>query len=85
MVNLGDKVKDPVTGLTGIVTGKTEWLWGCRTIVIQPAELKDGKPVDTVCLDEDRVEVVKAGKIAAPESAPTRPGGPSRPMSPVHR
>jgi hypothetical protein len=46
VVKLGDKVKDRVTGLTGIVIARTDWLNGCIRMTVQPQELKDGKPVD---------------------------------------
>jgi hypothetical protein len=31
-VNLGDKVKDRITGLEGIAIGVTTWLYGCRRV-----------------------------------------------------
>ena len=46
MIKLGSKVRDSITGLEGIATARTEYLYGCVRITITPTELKDGKPVD---------------------------------------
>lgn len=64
VINLGDRVKDTITGIKGIVIGKTDWLYGCRRIVIQPEEAKDGKPAESFSVDEPQVVLVKAGVIA---------------------
>lgn len=66
-VKLGDEVKDTITGLKGIAIGITVWLNGCVRIVIQPPEVKDGKPVDTYCCDVEQVEVTKPGKFTPAE------------------
>jgi len=58
MIKLGSKVRDPITGLTGIAVVRSEWLWGCVRIGIQPNEIKDGKPVEETWFDENRLEVV---------------------------
>lgn len=59
MVNLGDLVKDRISGVKGIVVCKTYWLFGCVRITIQPQKLKDGFPVDSYCFDEAQADVVK--------------------------
>ena len=59
-INLGDRVKDKISGMTGIVVCKASWLYGCTRISIQPEATKDGHPVDLVHLDEPQVEVVQA-------------------------
>ncbi len=62
-VNLGDKVKDTVTGFTGIAVGRTVWLHGCARIIIQPEGVtKDGKLFDNFSFDEPQVVVIKAAK-----------------------
>lgn len=65
MINLGDRVKDTITGLKGIVIGKTEWLYGCLRLTVQPEESKDGKPADSFAVDEPQVELLKAAVIKA--------------------
>jgi hypothetical protein len=62
-MNLGDRVKDKITGTKGIVVGYHYWLYGCERITVQPEEAKDGKPVDTISLDAAQVEVIKAGVV----------------------
>jgi len=59
MVELGDKVKDKITGYTGIVVGITSWQNGCRTVGIKSLKLKDGIPQDSHWLDENQLEVVQ--------------------------
>ena len=76
-INLGDKVKCKITGLVGIAIGRTTYLHGCDHIAIKPAEIKDGKPVDAVWLDEPQVEVVKAGHYKVTPAEDRKPGGPS--------
>lgn len=66
-VNLGDEVKETITGLVGIVIGRTEWLYGCVRVTIQPKGLnKDGKPYDSQTFDEPALTVVKPDKVANP-------------------
>lgn len=36
MVELGDRVKDKISGLKGIAVGISNYLYGCRRISIQP-------------------------------------------------
>lgn len=82
--NLGDKVRDKVTGLSGIVIGRTEWLYGCVRCIVQPQELKDGRPVDNYQVDEPQLELIEAGAIPdvpmwrepAPKAEPRRAAGP---------
>lgn len=83
-VNLGDKVKDLVTGLEGIATSRTEWLYGCGRIGVQPQEVKDGKQVEAAVIDEPQLEVLERGVIvniphwrdqAIPESRPRAAAG----------
>ena len=61
-INLGDYIKDPISGLKGIAVARTIWLWGCIRISIQPKNVKDGKPADEVWFDENRLEVIKPCK-----------------------
>jgi hypothetical protein len=63
-VNLGDRVKDRISGLQGIAIARTEWLYGCVRVTIQPEKLdKDGKQRDNVTVDEPQCEVLKVGVI----------------------
>jgi hypothetical protein len=76
--SLGDKVRDRITGFTGIVVARTQWLNGCIRLQIQPEALdKDGKIPDVAHLDVQQCELVKAepaklGRTGGDRSAPVR-------------
>lgn len=61
--NLGDRVKDRVTSQAGIITARSEHLFGCNRYWIEPQELKDGKPVEGRWLDEESITLEVAGAI----------------------
>ena len=71
---LGSKVKDIITGYTGIVRSRTQYLTGCNTYGIQNTELqKDGSMSKWEYFDEDLITQV--GKtVILKEREPT--GGP---------
>lgn len=81
-IELGDEVKDTITGFKGIATGRTDWLHGCSRIGIQSQSLIEGKPTEAQWFDEQQCVVVKAAKVVSP-TAPRAsvamrvgPGGP---------
>ena len=55
-IALGDKVKDRITGYTGIVVARTDWLYGCTRFSVQSSELKDGKPIEAEWFDEKALD-----------------------------
>jgi hypothetical protein len=81
-IKLGDLVKDTITGLEGVTTGVTYWLYGCRRFVIQPREVKDGKPADTFVVDEPQLKVLKRGVIESPHALPGETKAPA--VAPRH-
>lgn len=62
-VRPGDRVKDKITGTTGIVVARTEWLYGCVRVTVQPEESKEGKPAESFVVDEAQCEVVATQAI----------------------
>jgi hypothetical protein len=58
---LGKKGKDKITGFAGILTARCEFLTGCNRYCIQPQELKDGKPIDSIYFDEAQIEILSDG------------------------
>lgn len=69
---LGQKVRDIITGLEGIVTSRTEYLTGCAHIGVQPQQLKDGKMVDPEWIDQTRLVFVDEGirpEYVSPETS----------------
>ena len=67
-IRLGDRVKDKVTGLEGVVIGVSEWLYGCRRISIQPQQAKDGAPAPMFCIDEPQCELMEGQFIRGYEA-----------------
>ena len=58
MINLGDKVRDTITGFEGICTGRTVYLNGCISINVEGALKKDGER-SSEWFDEQRIEFVE--------------------------
>lgn len=88
--DLGDKVKDRISGLIGIVMSRSEHLTGCNRYWASPQEVKDGKPAEGAWFDEDVLELISAEevkrrryKVHDGDARPVRKaGGPSDQPSP---
>lgn len=78
-LGLGDIATDRISGFTGTVIAVTEWLNGCRRITISPAELHEGKPVESHTFDAEQVEKIESG----PGMPKTKTGGPA--INPTQR
>jgi hypothetical protein len=63
-IELGDRVQDKITGLGGIVVGRSEWLYGCERLIVQPEEVTDGKPAESFSLDEPQADLVAKAAVA---------------------
>jgi len=76
-LKMGNIVRDTITGFQGIMIGRTDWLYGCSRIGIEPTDLdKDGKPRDPAWFDEQRIVTVEdRSPPVSPESRATT-GGP---------
>lgn len=82
--NLGDEVKDKVTGFKGIVRARVQYLTGCNTYGLQNPKLnKEGVPRDWKYFDEPQLTLVKAGKVTLHEDKKTQPGPPRRKGGPL--
>lgn len=83
-IELGDLVRDKVTGFAGVVTGYYSFLSGCDQCRVQPRELSDkGNIQMTEQFDVLQLELVEKAVVvidARPKSK--RSGGP---QSVVHR
>ena len=78
---LGVTLKDQVTGFTGVVIYRTQWIHNCNVYGLQPQEMKKGKPQDRLQFDEPQLiqvteEVVKPAR---------KTGGPNDDMSSNNR
>jgi hypothetical protein len=58
---LGDRVKDRVSGFSGIVISRTEYLNGCQQYGIAPPTDKEGKMMDSYNIDGQQLELVDKG------------------------
>lgn len=78
---LGARVKDIVTGFTGVVVARSEFLNGCIRYAIQPAKLSEGKPIESEHFDEAQLAPAP-GKPVKVTRQPIhqRTGGPREPV-----
>ena len=74
MIKLGDNVRDNISGFSGIATGRSEFLFGCKRILIEPKELKDGIPISGQWIDEQRIELVEEEMRTKPVLEPQYEG-----------
>lgn len=96
-VQLGDRVRDKLSGFQGIVIGITYWLHNCIRIGVSPEEMKDGKPVESQWFDEPQLGIIEKhaflpsppAEFHRPVSEPQKPirmsGGPARETGNFHR
>lgn len=67
----GDKVKDRLTGLSGLMIGKAVFHGGCVRLLLQPTELVKGLPVRSFSIDESDAIILEKGSAWAKAAAPT--------------
>ncbi len=82
-IELGWKVKDTITGFTGVAVAFYDYLHGCRRIEIQPTELHEGKPIAAQSFDEPQLKVVSRKVHGNAPAVPATTGGPERYPPPV--
>lgn len=72
MSNLGKWATDKITGFSGVITSKHEYLTGCSQYGIQPPIKQDGSLPDVKYFDEGRIEIqwqqVKPEDVAAKDN-----------------
>lgn len=61
LFELGSQAKDKITGFSGILTARCEFLTGCNRYCIQPIGLKDGIPIESQYFDEGLIEIIGEG------------------------
>lgn len=64
-LELGKKAKDKISGMSGILTARCEFLTGCNRYCISPQELKDGRPIEGMYFDEAQIEIISDGVLAS--------------------
>lgn len=76
MIELGMKAKDTITGFTGTITGKCEYISGCIQFFLTPKVDKDGKTQEGDWFDHQRIEPVgkkkpvKSSNTGGPQNSP---------------
>jgi len=74
---LGRKGKDKITGFSGTITGRVEYLTGCNQFLIVPGTPKpDGTLIDPVWFDEQRIELTAEPAIVLDNSKTPGPDAP---------
>ena len=69
-IEMGEKVKDSITGFSGVVTARAEYITGCRQYTVTP-KCKGGKHADSYWFDEARLlESVKKSVSKKPKGGP---------------
>jgi hypothetical protein len=58
-IEFGDKVKERISGFTGIVTGYATYITGCNKVLIDSNKVSPGGDVQQMWTDEDRVKIIK--------------------------
>ena len=57
MISLGSRATDRITGFSGVVTGRCEYITGCNQLLIQPRVGTDGGHREPHWFDEQRLQV----------------------------
>ena len=79
-IQLGDKATAVITGFTGIVVARVDYLTGCSQLCLQPQGLDEkGQPFESRYFDEPYVDLEEAGAVvnrtpARTEGATSSPG-----------
>lgn len=80
LVELGDRVRDTVTGFEGIASGISYFLTGCARVGVTPTDLDDGKLRAVEWFDDLQLVVIQRAAWQLPTSAEREPqrktGGP---------
>ena len=86
-VKPGNKVRDVITGFTGVVTTWTEELYGEPTVGVTSTELHEGKPIRDYAFAESRIELIEDVEAPVSEHSTAESGsiaeGPPRIVLPI--
>lgn len=69
MIVLGSKVKDKITGFSGIVLGYVSYISGCNQALVSPPVGSDGTFKDSHWFDEQRLDRIGDEIIALDNGA----------------
>lgn len=78
-IALGSKVRDMISGFSGIAVAHSVYLYGCERILIEPDRLDDkGAMIEGQWIDEQRVEVTEQSERPMSLVSSATSGGPQR-------
>ena len=80
MIELGQYVRDEVTGFEGVATARVEYLNGCIQYCVRPRVNKDGEMQEAHYIDDVQLVVVGKGIVIKVEAD----GGPSPDVPPTN-
>lgn len=75
-IELGQEVKDRISGFKGIAVARTTYLQGCDRIAVQPSVNKAGEMPDIKVFDEPDLLFAAEGVSAVVERPKSTTGGP---------
>ena len=75
MAQLGDRVKDKISGFTGIVNARVNYLNGCTRCGVASEETHDGKLIEDMYFDETQL-VIMDPVVVVPVKGAAPVGGP---------
>lgn len=71
--NLGKQAKDKITGFTGIIIGRIEYLFGCNQYCLAP-KAENNSAKESQWYDTGRIEIIGEG-VTPGEVTADKPGG----------
>ncbi len=72
--NLGDILKDEITGFTGVAISRCQWINNCNVYGLKSQKLKDSVPIESQHFDEPQLELVETKAVSSSRTT----GGPER-------
>lgn len=66
-IELGQVVKDKITGFKGVIIGRCEHIFGCNTYGVVQQSLVDGKRGEPEWFDEGRLKILYKEKRINPK------------------
>lgn len=76
-IKLGDRIRDTISGFSGVAAAHTYFLNGCERWLIEPEHIREGKVLDSVWFDAQQVDLFIPKAEPVPASA-IRTGGPQK-------
>jgi hypothetical protein len=68
-VKVGDRVKDRISGFSGIVTSITDYVAGCRRVGVSPEKLHNGEVIERGIFDEPNLQILEKAVFTSDNEA----------------